>query len=257
MQLSTTLWILYVPVLIMLAFYIFMVAQLIVKHEANEIAVMKSRGASRFQIFKSYFLESLIYGIAAAIVGPMLGMFMCKVLGASNGFMEFINRTALPINLSMDAILYTVYSVLTFMLFMLIPAYRTSRTSIVEYKQKKAKTSTRPLWNKLFLDIILLAAAIYGLMNFQEMQQIMNVQQASETGFSIDPIMFFLSTFFIMGAGLFFLRIYPTIIKIVFSLGRGVWSPVMYSSFIQVGRSEGKEQFLMLFLDCFLVGRYF
>ncbi|NLY95926.1 MAG: FtsX-like permease family protein [Clostridiaceae bacterium] len=248
MQLSTTLWILYVPVLIMLAFYIFMVAQLIVKHEANEIAVMKSRGASRFQIFKSYFLESLIYGIAAAIVGPMLGMFMCKVLGASNGFMEFINRTALPINLSMDAILYTVYSVLTFMLFMLIPAYRTSRTSIVEYKQKKAKTSTRPLWNKLFLDIILLAAAIYGLMNFQEMQQIMNVQQASETGFSIDPIMFFLSTFFIMGAGLFFLRIYPTIIKIVFSLGRGVWSPVMYSSFIQVGRSEGKEQFLMLFL---------
>lgn len=248
MQLSTTLWILYVPVLIMLAFYIFMVSQLIVRHEANEISVMKSRGASRYQIFKSYTIESSIYAIIAAVAGPLLGMFLCTVLGASNGFMEFINRTALPISMSKDVYLYTLYSIILFMLTMLIPAYISSRTSIVEYKQKKAKKRKRPLWNKLFLDIILLFVSIYGLLNFQEMQGIMNVRQASETGFSIDPILFFLSTFFIMGAGLFFLRIYPTIIKIIFSLGKGVWSPVMYSSFIQVGRSEGKEQFLMLFL---------
>ncbi|HBN85351.1 MAG TPA: hypothetical protein DDZ89_16085, partial [Clostridiales bacterium] len=247
-QLNTTLWILYVPVLIMLAFYIFMVSQLIIKHGANEISVMKSRGASRFQIFKIYFIETSIYAVIAAVVGPMLGMFMCNVLGASNGFMEFINRTALPINLSQDVYLYTIYSSLFFMLTMLIPAYRSSRISIVEYKTKKAKKKTRPLWNKLFLDFVLLFASIYGLLNFQDMQGIMNVKQASETGFSIDPIMFFLSTFFIMGAGLFFLRIYPTLIKIIFSLGKGAWSPVMYSSFLQVGRSGGKEQFLMLFL---------
>lgn len=248
LQLNTTLWILYVPVLIMLAFYIFMVSQLIIKHGQNEISVMKSRGASRFQIFKMYFIETTLYAVVAAVLGPMLGMLMCNMLGASNGFMEFINRTALPIDMSTDVYLYTLYSALFFMLTMLIPAYRSSRVSIVEFKTKKAKKRTRPLWNKLFLDIILLFVSIYGLLNFQEMQGIMNVKQASETGFSIDPIMFFLSTFFIMGAGLFFLRIYPTIIKIIFSLGKGAWSPVMYSSFIQVGRSGGKEQFLMLFL---------
>ncbi len=247
-QLSTTLWILYVPVLIMLAFYIFMVSRLIVKHEENEISVMKSRGASRFQIFKGYSIEGFIYCVIAAVIGPLLGMFLCSVLGASNGFMEFINRTALPISLSSDAYLYTFYSLVLFMLTMLIPAYISSRSSIVEYKQTKAKQRKRPLWNKLFLDVILLVGAIYGLLNFQDMQGIMNVQQASETGFAIDPIMFFLSTFFIMGSGLFFLRIYPTIIKIIFSIGKGAWSPVMYSSFIQVGRSGGKEQFLMLFL---------
>ena len=68
------------------------------------------------------------------------------------------------------------------------------------------------------------------------------------TDLAIDPILFLTSTFFILGAGLLFLRLYPYLIRLIFWLGRKVWSPVLYASFIQVGRSKGQEQFLMLFL---------
>jgi putative ABC transport system permease protein len=52
----------------------------------------------------------------------------------------------------------------------------------------------------------------------------------------------------VLGAGLLFLRIFPYIIRLVFRLGQKKWSPVFYASFIQVGRSGGNEQFLILFI---------
>ena len=44
--LTMTLWVLQVPLLLMLAFYLFMVSQVLIDHERNEIALMKSRGGT-------------------------------------------------------------------------------------------------------------------------------------------------------------------------------------------------------------------
>ena len=135
-QLKRTLWMLQVPILLMLAFYLFMVSQLIIENERREIAILKSRGGSGRQVFGSYFLESLILGLTALLLGPPLGMFLCNILGASNGFLEFVQRTALPIRLSPKACLYSLWAVLLFMLTMLIPASFASRTNIIRYHQK-------------------------------------------------------------------------------------------------------------------------
>ena len=45
-----------------------------------------------------------------------------------------------------------------------------------------------------------------------------------------------------------FLRIYPALVRGVFWLGRKIWTPVFYASFVHVGRALGHEQFLMIFL---------
>ena len=65
-----------------------MVSQLNVEQERNEIAVFKSRGASRLQIMGIYALESLVLGVLTVIIGPFAGLGLCKVLGASNGFLS-------------------------------------------------------------------------------------------------------------------------------------------------------------------------
>ena len=57
-QLQLVLWLLQIPVILMIIFYLFMVSQLNVEQERNEIAVFKSRGASRLQIMGIYALES-------------------------------------------------------------------------------------------------------------------------------------------------------------------------------------------------------
>jgi putative ABC transport system permease protein len=84
----------------MLAFFIYMVSQLIIENDANEIAVLKSRGSSSRQVFLLYLIESVILASVAMVAGPPLGLFICRVLGSSNGFLEFVQRTALPLFLS-------------------------------------------------------------------------------------------------------------------------------------------------------------
>ncbi|MGI6570974.1 MAG: FtsX-like permease family protein [Caldicoprobacterales bacterium] len=247
-RLKLTLWMLQVPILLMLAFYLFMVAQLTIENEKNEIAVMKSRGASSLQIFNTYLIESLILSLIALILGPFLGLFLCNILGASNGFLEFVQRTALPLSLSSRAYQYSMLAIVLFMITMLLPASAASRTTIVLHKQKKSRVRKQPLWKKLFLDVVLLAVSVYGLYSYELRQDIIQSANLEASSVSVDPLLFLISTLFIIGAGLAFLRIHPLIIRLIFWLGKKKWSPVLYASFIEVGRSGGQNQFLMLFL---------
>ncbi len=263
-SLRITLWVLQVPIMIMLAFYIFMVSQMVVANDANEIAVLKSRGAKGGQIFRLYILQSCLLAGAALVIGPFVGYGICSLLGSSNGFLEFIGRKTLPVHIGLQVILYAVGAAVFTVIMMMFPAMSAARVTIVEHKQKKARQWNAPLWQKMFLDVICLGLAIYGLYSYQLRQATISVgeqvaassQAATATAAAaaasitapVDPLLFLISTLFILGAGLLFLRLYPYIIRLIFWLGRRVWSPVLYTSFISVGRSGGRETFVMLFL---------
>ncbi len=247
-RLSITLWVLQVPILLMLAFYMFMVAQLIIKNEENEIAVIKSRGASNFQVFISYLLESLMLAGISFLIGPPLGLSICRVLGLSNGFLEFVQRTSLPVKLSLGAYIYSFLALILFIVSMLMPAYLSSRTSIVLYKQEKVRKKKNPVWKRFFIDILLIGISLYGLYSYKIRESTQILTGVSGTELSIDPVLFLISTLFILGVGLLFLRLYPILVNIIFRIGKRKWSPALYASFLYVGRSGGQEQFLMLFL---------
>jgi len=247
-QLRNMLWVLTVPVLIMLTFYIFMVSQLIVDHDANSIAVFKSRGAGRSQIFLSYLIESVIISGVAFVVGPFLGLFICKILGSSNGFLEFVQRTALPVQLNLKVYMYSFFAVLLLIITILAPVLSVSRKSIVSHKQEKARVKKQALWKKFFLDIVLLAVAGYGLYRYEQQQKVLEITGVSANELQVDPLLFLTSTIFILGAGLLFIRLYPYLVSLIYWIGRKAWTPVTYISLIQVSRSKGQEQFLMLFL---------
>lgn len=239
-DLKKTLWVFQVPILVLLAFYMWMVSQLIIDNDKNEIALLKSRGSSSMQIFNIYLFESFLLAAVSLLIGPPIGYYICKVLGASNGFLEFVGRTALTIELDARVYFYAILTAFISMITMLIPAFISSRTTIVQHKQKVGRNK-KPLWQALYLDIILFGGALSGLYLYQN-------GEVGQSSLSIDPQLFLLATLFILGIGLVFLRVYPFIISCVYKVGKRWWTPVSYVSFIQVARSGGKDKFLMLFL---------
>ncbi|MBW7458970.1 ABC transporter permease, partial [Paenibacillus sepulcri] len=58
-KLDIMLWSLYSPVMFMLAFYLYMAANLIIERQKTEISVLRSRGASRLQIMLVFTVESV------------------------------------------------------------------------------------------------------------------------------------------------------------------------------------------------------
>ena len=248
-QLRKTLWLLQIPVILMILVYLFMVSQLNIEQERNEIAVFKSRGASRGQIIRIYALESLILGAIAAAAAPFAGKELCRLLGASNGFLEFVNRKALPITLARDAFIYAGAAVVVFFFTTMAPIIPATKTTIVEHKQSKAKKRRLPLWEKLCADILLLGGSLGWLYYYTNRQQQLAAEGAFERDTSINPMMFIASAAFIVGCGLFVIRIHPLIVRLIAFLFKRILSPAAYVSFNNIGRSaSGKERFLMIFL---------
>lgn len=246
-ELNRMLWILQVPVIVMLLLYISMVSSLIVEQDKNEIAVMKSRGGKSYQILFMYFLQSTVMGGVALLLGPPLGVYMCKLIGAANGFLQFVQRSPLKVQLTPNEYLYSLVAVLLFIITMMIPVMRASRTTIVQYKQSKVKFNEVSFWKKYYLDLIFTGIVAYGLYIYSK-RQLLIQNSAVKIDMPFDPIMYIMSTLFVLAVGLIFLRIYPYIIRFIFWLFKKLWSPAIYTSLVNVGRSDGKSQFLMIFL---------
>ena len=238
-----------IPVILMLIFYLFMVSQLNIESERNEIAMLKSRGASAFQIVRIYAYETLILGAAAALIGPFVGLGLCNILGVSNGFLEFVNRPALQAKLSLTAFGYAAAAVGVFFITTLVPIVPASRVSIVAHKQSKAHEQKKPFWQKSFLDVLFVVLPVVWLWWYNRTNENLISQGIVDTSANMNPLMFAASTVFILGAALLCVRIYPLFIRLVYSIGRKRWSPAAYISLNNIGRSStGREKFIMIFL---------
>ncbi len=243
-KLTRILWILQIPTMVMLGFYLFMVSRLNVEQEKNEIAVFKSRGASSAQIFGMYAAETGLLGIAAVIAAPFIGLAMCRFLGVSNGFLEFVNRTGISAKITSGAIIYALIAAVIFFAATMAPIIPAAKLSIVEYKQSKTKVVKMQLWEKCGIDFLLIAAALafYGFYTAGE-------TFSAESSGEINPMFFIFSTCLIFGLGLLFIRLYPYLLNLIYLLLRPLWSPSQYMAITTVCRSQGgRERFLMLFL---------
>lgn len=243
-RLRLTMWLLEIPVLILLVVFIYMVSGQMLSMEENEIAMLKSRGVSRVKLLGIYFLQAFGINLCSGVVGIFLGLILCKIIGASNSFMEFVSRRALPLRFTWDIIWYVLGAMLASIIIMTMPVLPASKVTIVEKKQDKRKK--RPWWRVCFLDIILLVISLYTYSNFQKNQEQLAVKIA-ETG-EVDPLLLISASVFILGCALFALRIFPVITWLVYRVGKKRWKPAMYASFLQIIRSGGNQSFISVFL---------
>lgn len=236
------------PIFLLLGFFLFMVAQLKIDAESNEIAIIKSRGGSVGLIFAMYIVENGVVGLVALLLGPVLGLFLCTLLGASNGFLDLIQRQTLPVSLNMNTYLYAGVAFAFSFIATILPAFLASNANIVLYKQKKSRDEKVILWKKVYVDIVLIAISLYGLHAYKNQGRYLETSATKTEAVNIDPLLFLMTTLFIFGCGLLILRIFPYFIKGIFLIGRKKWGPELYAAFIQVGRARGTGQFVMLSL---------
>ncbi len=245
-KVNVTLWVLQVPIFVLLAAFIFMVSREMLDMEQNEIAVIKSRGASRRQVISTYLIQSLVIALVAYGAGVPLGAYLVQVLGSANAFLEFVKRSSLPVEINSQVLIFGGAAALFAVAAMVLPVFRHSNVTIVNHKQKKHRKSDAPLWQRLFMDVAVLAISLYGLYTYNG-QKDMLAQRILE-GASLDPLLFLSSSLFMIGAGLFALRILPAITFVIFRIFRRWWSPALYAAFLRVIRTRYSQSFIMVFL---------
>ncbi len=242
----STLQVLQVPILVLVAAFIFMVSRQILEIEKNDIAIIKSRGASKKQILISYLIQSSLLAGAGFVLGLPLAMILCQVFGSANAFLSFVQRQALSLGLSWSVLLYGLAAVLLSIAAMVLPVFQYAKLTIVEHKRRKSGKYDKPWWQRFYVDFLLLLVSLYGLYSFSRQKDMLT--QSVAQGASLDPLLFFSSSLFIIGCGLIALRVIPLILHGIYWLGKKKWNPAIYASFLRVLRTRTKQYFIMAFL---------
>ncbi|MGN0143316.1 MAG: ABC transporter permease [Roseburia sp.] len=244
-RIDATLFMLQIPVLILLGAFLLMISGQMYEMERNEISVLKSRGASGGQIFRLYLYQSMFLAGIGCAAGLPLGSVFCRLLGSADNFLQFGLTRKLAARYTTEAVLYAAAAFLLCVIMITLPAIKHSRVTIVNLKQQKA-LKRKSWWEKCFLDLIFLGISFYGYYNYRS--HTAELTERVLQGKALDPLLYISSSLFILGAGLFILRLVPVLVKGIFFLGKRWWSPASYASFMEIVKNGRKQQFIMLFL---------
>lgn len=247
-QLSLLLFTLAAPILVLVFYYIMMNARQSLERQRGDIAVLRSRGGSANQIFWIYLIEGVLLGILALIIGPILGFLMAKSLGSSSGFLHFVNRKAVTVGITFDVFMYAFFAVVIAIMASVIPALSYARQSIVSHKQDLARTTKSPLWQKLFLDVLLLGVAAYGWYLFQQRKITLVSSGLTSDQLQVEPLLFFVPAIFLFACGLLFIRLFPWVLKLIFLGTKRFKNIPTYLTMTQLSRSAKQYHPVMLLL---------
>ncbi|SEF98502.1 putative ABC transport system permease protein [Eubacterium ruminantium] len=234
------------PLFILLLMFILMVASRIADNEKGEIAVLRSRGVKRWEMIMLYLIRSVILAIFAFIPGILLGTVFVWIGSQTNGFLVFVSKDAADYYMSIGSIIFAAIGVVAAVILITLPVIRLSKNTIIDNKNENMSLGRKPLWKKLFLDVILTAVSVYLLHNYKQQTDTLSVDLIN--GKSIDPFIMMGSAIFIFGIGLLLIRIIDILVKIIFFSGRKHWGAASFAGFLQIIRSGSRQSIISIFI---------
>lgn len=244
--LKILLFVLSAPIICIVLYYITISAGMIIDRQRNEIAILKSRGASMGQVVGVYLTEGSLLGGMALVVGPLLGIVMAQFIGRTYTFLVFSNRGLLPVHVTGQTLQFAFLAVVLSIGAMLVPAVGAARHSIVTYKQEVARSTKPPFWQRWFIDFLIMGVAGYGYYMLSQRRSILTLGEAGDV-FS-DPLLLLVPAIFIFACALVFLRIFPLLIEGMSRAGSRFIGVSVLLGLRQIGRMPGQYTRLVLLL---------
>jgi putative ABC transport system permease protein len=160
--LTVTLALFSVPLLGLIGYFTFQIAGMVVQRQQAEVAVLRSRGSTRSQVLWLALGEGSIVGVAALIVGVPLGLLIAQLMTWTQSFLSFAVLPGPAPALLGASWWHGALTVALVLPAIMLPAFASARRTIIAYKQERARSTSRPLWQRMYLDIFLLIPALYG-----------------------------------------------------------------------------------------------
>ncbi len=206
-----------VPIVGLILAFIGLVVGLAVGRQRGEIAMLRSRGATAFQVLGIALLEGLLIGALALAFGAPLGEAIARVIGNARSFLDFSLRSDLRVAVTPASLRYGLAAIGLALIAQVIPTIGAARHTIVTYRQDRARSLKPPWWQRAWLDVMLLVPAAYGLYVLRRQGSIA-LPGARGTPVADpfqNPLLFLVPALGIFALTLFILRILPVIVSVI------------------------------------------
>lgn len=234
------------PLVLIALQFVAMAGGMRVEQQRGEIATLKSRGASSFQVLGIYCLEGVLLGLIATAAGPPLGAIIAVGIGKLTGFFGLGQGVDLPVAVTQTAFAYAGGTAALALVAALLPAGSEARATVVTYRQELTRAIHVPFWQRAYLDLLPLPLAGYAYLMLQQRQSVVPVGAAGDA--VPDPLLLLAPALFIVAVTLAFLRLLPVAIHVAEWVGRWIAGPSVLLALRQLARQPGDYRGLILML---------
>ena len=233
------------PLLVLLLIFIYMVSDRLRTYEESEINVLRSRGISRFTIIRQYLTQFALIITATLPLGILLGYVLCKLGASSTDFLTFSLRDTDVYTFRIEVLLYVLIAYPVAGTLMILPIVNASKNTVLSNKGK-GSASKKNFVERYFLDIIILAIAVYLLYNYTKQRDVMVTEIMA--GKTMDPMILIDAELFTFGAAFLLIRLTRLIITAIYKIGKKRWKPETLAAFLEVIKTRRKSWVISVFL---------
>lgn len=200
-----------------IAYYLFMVAGIIARRRASETSMLRSRGITVVQIFRSYAIESVVIAGIPALIAPLISVGLVASLGLLPAYRSVSESLFLDVEFAWQSWIWSIGAGLAVFGILLLPAVLATRRGIIDQYQSEARPDQPPFFQRYYLDIIFLA--IGSLVWWELTTRGSVIASTREGDNSADIALLFSPAIFLLVVALLFMRLFPIVAQIIAAIG--------------------------------------
>lgn len=234
--------------------FVLMITTTLVEAQGADLAVLRSRGASRRQLLLTFAIIGVFVAVIAVAAGVFLGAGLAVVLvrlflpGGSALFHVLSSQNILQLASPGLALRPAVLAGLGAVLALLVGALLALGRDVRAYEQEQARQTRLPLWRRYHLDLALVALCLAGYIELGQFGGLDTRQQLLQSGGGPSPLLLATPALLIIAGALLLLRVFPLAVRGCLRLAGRTRSVTSLLSFAQVERAGGPFLRLTLLL---------
>ena len=245
--LTVSLLALSTPIVVLVLGFMRLALTFTIERQRQEVALLRSRGVGVLQLVAVHVTEGLLIGIPALAAGLALGVGLAQAIGQSVSFLAFEGRPPLTISLDRAHVAFGAAAIGVSLATMLGPVLVATRLSIVAAKQQASRRMERPLYQRRFLDVLLLGAALAGFFLLRSVEALPG--GTDDDLILADTLLVLVPMLFIFAMSVFALRTLPYVVRMLAAITSNMSGVSAFVALRQIGRNPGHYVSLVLLLS--------
>lgn len=172
-------------------------------------------------------------------------------MGQTQLFLQFTRRSVLAYSLKDINLVWLGVLSLIIIAARLSPLLSLRHTTAVSIKQERSRSARKPLWERFYLDFLLLIPAVYAYWvmrgNAKPIIVLTDLKLSVSEG-QYDPLMFIASSLFAIAACMIALRIFPFLMRLLAAISDRLSRVGSYLAIQEIARRSREHASVMLLI---------
>ena len=192
---------------VVILYYVVTLSALAIEERRNEVALLRSRGATPSQMLAVFALEGFTIVVLAVAAGPLLAAAVTSFLGLTPAFSGLTGGERLEVSLSLPAYLMSALGGVLSFAAVMAPAVQASRMNVTRQRQSAARPATTPVFQRYYVDVLLVVVSIYLFRQLGQQGSVVAKEVLGDV--AVDQLLLALPGLMLVAAGMALLRLFP------------------------------------------------